>query len=151
MSWKRIVAFGGATVLTLLTFISSPAMASEAARPGTTPFASRLSIVSPADAIPMTCNILADTPYAKNGMVWVGGTYSGCVTPYTVTMMWDLFGPNQIMHQKTDAQSGWHYGWYCTWGSPQNRVLYTEARDYTGKYDDSTTASFTSSSSDCLF
>lgn len=96
------------------------------------------------------CVVTARTPYASGGLVFVGGTYSGCASTMSVLMSWSIAGPDQTMHRKDLAASGSTYGWGCNWGSPQNRNLYTTAKMSQGTNDTSSISPFSSSVSDCV-
>jgi len=134
---NKLASAVGIVTLALTTLIASPAMASEIGLEG-----------SGADA--RICNITALTPINVGSQVAFGGTWDGCVSPVAVQLVWDVFGPNQVMAQVPQADSGQYYGYDCRWGSPQSRVMYSRAIDASGNTDTSTGVTFNSGSNNCL-
>lgn len=99
---------------------------------------------------PASCTITADTPYARNNLVWTGAEFSGCASPVELDLKWSRTGPDGTMDINLNALNNYDYGWDCRWGTPQNRTLYGKAFDSNGVGDESSLKGFTSAHTDCV-
>ena len=87
MGWKRIGGIATAAALALSAFLATPALADDGGS-GSAPATSQEgpSVASTGGAVPLSCNIVAHSPYAASNYVWTGGTWSGGAAPVTIRL-----------------------------------------------------------------